>query len=220
MLHAPIGIDPSRFRAAVFDLDGTLVDSEPAWEKAKRIVSARHGRSPTQAQIDATIGRSLDVFLYDVFDITDPAEALTRRDEIFAEADNWLPQMRVPVPGAADFLRTLRASGLRIAICSSSGRRHIESAAAFLGIANDVDLIVSAAELARGKPDPLPYQVTVQRLGIQPDHAIAVEDAVPGAQSAKAAGLFTIAVGPPAMGADFGFCDLQVPGYDALRLTA
>ena len=195
------------------------MDSEPAWEKAKRIVSARYGHSPTQAQIDATIGRSLDVFIAEVFGISDPAEALARRDEIFDEADTWLPQMRVAVPGAVDFLRDLRARGLRIAICSSSGRRHIEAAASFLGISDNVDLIVSAAELARGKPDPLPYQVSVQLLDLPPDHAIAVEDALPGAQSAKSAGLFTIAVGGPAMAAEFSFCDLQAPHYGALSLT-
>ena len=45
--------------AVLFDLDGTLVDSEPAWEKAKRIVADRHGRPITQAQMDASVGRSM-----------------------------------------------------------------------------------------------------------------------------------------------------------------
>lgn len=205
------------FRAAIFDLDGTLVDSEPAWEKAKRIVSARYGVAPTQAQIDATVGRSLDVFLADVFGVTEPDPMLALRNEIFDEADLHLPAMRSAVPGATDFLRRLSKAGLRIAICSSSGRRHIEAAVDMLGIGDEVELMVSAAELARGKPDPLPYQVSLERLGLGPAEALAFEDAVPGAQSAKGAGLFVAAVGPGCTGPGFGFCDLQAETYGDLR---
>ena len=53
-------VDLARFAAAVFDLDGTLVDSEPAWEKAKLAVAQQHGRSITRAQLDASVGRSMD----------------------------------------------------------------------------------------------------------------------------------------------------------------
>ena len=208
------------FRAAVFDLDGTLVDSEPAWEKAKRIVAARYGVAPTQAQIDATVGRSLDVFLVDVFGATDAAAALRLRTEIFDEADVHLPNVRVAVPGAAAFLRDLSCRGLKVAICSSSARRHIEAAVAYLDIGDCIDLIVSAAELDRGKPDPLPYLVTTQRLAIAPAESMAFEDAVPGARSAKDAGLFTVAVGPGCNGPDYAFCDVQVENYSELGLNA
>ncbi|MFD1881766.1 HAD family hydrolase [Paracoccus pacificus] len=156
----------ARYKAAIFDLDGTLMDSEPAWEKAKRIVADRYGLRPTQAQLDATVGRSLDDFLAEVFGTRNHDEMLARREEIFVEADRLLPGMRVPVPGAADFLRAVAAAGLRVAICSSSARRHIEGAVRELGVTAEVSLIVSAAELARGKPDPMPYRVSVERLGL------------------------------------------------------
>ena len=206
-----------RFRAAVFDLDGTLVDSEPAWEQAKRIVAAARGRPITKAQLIASIGRSMDDLVADVFAPADAATARAIEHEIFAEAESWLPKLRRIIPGAPEFLRDLHGRGLRIALCSSSPEYLIRDALAHLDVLDHVELIVSADPLPRRKPDPMPYRVTAERLDLPPDALIAFEDAVPGARSAKGAGLFTVAVGPDSAGPDFAFCDLRAPGYGALR---
>ena len=211
------GVDLTRFEAAAFDLDGTLVDSEPAWEKAKRVVAERYGLPVTDAQIAASVGRSMDELVAQVFAPADATAARAIEEEIFAEGAIWLQQVRQPIPGAADFLRDLHGRGLRIALCSSAPERFIRDALAQLGVLELVELIVSADPLPRRKPDPYPYLLTAEGLGLSPDRIIGFEDAIPGARSAKGAGLFTAAVGPEALSAAFAFCDLQAGDYPDLR---
>lgn len=205
------GFRPLRFRAGIFDLDGTLVHSEHVWEKAKVEVAARYGKAPSRALLDAHVGRGLKDFLDELFGM--PLTLEMRRaigDQIGAEADRWLHQLREPIPGARDLLVRLAEAGLRVAVCSSSPRRHIDGALEMLEVRDIVELSVSGAELPRGKPDPLPFLATLDALRLGAPDAFAVEDSVPGARAAVAAGLFTIAVGPDAPGAAFEFCPLRV----------
>lgn len=184
------------FKAAIFDLDGTLVLSEPAWELAKRRVLDRLGVRVPQATYDAYVGRGLRGFLSEVLG---PDLAIERRtdlaDQIGAEADLLLPQLRQPVPGASASVRRLQDAGLRIAVCSSSPRRHIAAALDQLGLQEVVSTVVSGADLPRGKPDPLPYLETLRQMRLGSDAAFAVEDALPGVHSARAAGLAIIGIG-------------------------
>ena len=204
------------YRAAIFDLDGTLVHSEPAWEEAKRRVLAQEGVVVGQEIYEAFVGRGLRGFLTEALGegLTEPRRAdLAAR--IGAEADVLLPQMRQPVAGAAEAVRHLARGGVCIAVCSSSPRRHIEAALAELAISEHVAVAVSGAELARGKPDPLPYLETLRHLGLAPDAAFAVEDALPGAISAHAAGLAVIAIGSAAAKPEFErYCRQRVADFE------
>lgn len=207
------------FKAAIFDLDGTLIHSEHAWEKAKIDVLARYGIVPDQAVLNAYIGRGMKDFLNELLDES-ATDALKTEisNQVGALADDLLPIMREPVLGASDLLKDLAGRGLRIAICSSAPRRHILSAMDALTISDHVELIVSGAELPIGKPDPLPYLTTLQALNLQPHEACAFEDSIPGAHSAYKAGLAVYAVGQGCSDRAFGFCDLQAESYLELSL--
>jgi HAD superfamily hydrolase (TIGR01509 family) len=213
-----MGIDHvtlTRYRAAIFDMDGTLVHSEPAWEAAKRRVLDRLGVAVPQAVYDAYVGRGLRGFLTEVLgdDLTD-ARRTTLANEINAEADILLPQMRQPVPGAAQSVIRLAGLGLRIAVCSSSPHRHILAALDQLGLVDHVSTVVSGADLPRGKPDPLPYLETLRLLNLGHTEAFAVEDALPGVISAHAAGLTVIGIGQKGMEPAFAdYCRVQVPDF-------
>lgn len=185
-----------RYRAAIFDLDGTLVHSEPAWEEAKRRVLARLGVEIPQSTYDAFVGRGLRGFLNEVLgpDLSD-ARRSELGDQIGAEADVLLPLMRQPIEGAARSLIRVTEAGVLVAICSSSPRRHILAALEQLGIEDRINAIVSGTELPRGKPDPLPYLEAIRVLQVRPAKAFAVEDALPGAISAHEAGLDVVGIG-------------------------
>lgn len=211
-------MDLTPFRAAIFDLDGTLVLSEPAWEAAKRRVLGRLGVEVPQAVLDAYVGRGLRGFLNQVLgpDLTEQRRTALA-DEIGAEADVLLPLMRQPIPGAAQSVIRLADRGFRIAICSSSPRRHIHAALAQLGLTDRVGVIVSGADLPRGKPDPLPYLETLRLLDLGQAEAFAVEDALPGAISAHAAGLAVVGIGPISLGPGFAeYCRVRVPDFASL----
>lgn len=216
-LQARATFDPHIYRAAIFDLDGTLVHSEHVWEKAKIEVTARYGKRPSRELLDAHVGRGLKDFLDELFGM--PLTPDMRRligDQIGAEADLWLDKMREPVPGAREWLLSLAEAGLRIAICSSSPRRHIEGAVEMLEIGDVVELSVSGAELPVGKPDPLPFRKALEGLGLAPAEAFAVEDSVPGAAAATAAGLFTLAIGPGCTGPGYHFCHFRSESFQTL----
>ncbi len=208
----------SDYKAAIFDLDGTLVLSEPAWEEAKRRVLRRLDITVPQAVYDAFVGRGVRSFLNEVMgpDLSD----IRRADlayQIGAEADILLPQMRKIMPGASEFVKSLAKSGLGIAVCSSSPSRHIVAAMDQLGLSAFVSTLVSGADLPRGKPDPLPYLETLRRLKLGPEEAFAVEDALPGVRSAHAAGLAVIAIGHDAQAQEFEeFCRFRVSNYGEL----
>lgn len=208
----------TRFKAAIFDLDGTLVHSEPAWEAAKRRVLDRLGIEVPQATYDAFVGRGLRGFLTEVIGtgLTDARRA-ELADEIGAEADVLLPLLRQPIAGAAQSVIRLADAGLRIAVCSSAPRRHILAALVQLELLDRVSAIVSGADLPRGKPDPLPYLETLRLLELGPDEAFAIEDALPGVISAHAAGLTVIGIGQHSLGPAFApYCRFQVRNFQDL----
>lgn len=206
------------FKAAIFDLDGTLVLSEPAWEEAKRRVLTRLGVQVPQAIYDAFVGRGLRGFLTEVLGSDLSIQRRTDlANQIGAEADVLLPLLRQPVPGASASVLRLRDAGLRVAVCSSSPRRHIAAALDQLGLTEVVSTVVSAADLPRGKPDPLPYQETLRQMRLASDAAFAVEDALPGVQSAHAAGLTVVGIGMAVKDPAFSaLCHARVADYEEL----
>ena len=211
----------SQASAAIFDLDGTLVLSEPAWEEAKRRVMTSLGVDLPQDTYDAFVGRSVGDFLDHVLGTgIGGARRAELSDRVGAEADVLLPRLRLPVPGAAQSVRRLAEAGLRIAVCSSAPRRHIHAALEQLGMTTLVSAVVSGPDLPSGKPHPLPYLETLRALDLPATRAFAVEDALAGVRSAHAAGLTVIGIGPDAQRPDFApFCHHRVAdfaGFDRL----
>ena len=207
-------IDFTRFSAVIFDLDGTLVHSEHVWEAAKVDVARRYGLVPSRALLDAHVGRGLPGFFDELFGQSLPHD---RHREISGHiddvADRLMPSMREPIPGALDLLCALHDEGLRIAICSSSPRRHIAQALEMLDITDRIEAVVSGAELPRGKPDPLPFSTALDLLKLPPAAACAFEDSLPGAISADAAGIAVFAVGAGCSDPKFGFCHAQAENF-------
>ena len=219
MSHSVIYPDFNQFSAAIFDLDGTLVHSEHVWDIAKTEVLARYGVTCTRALFDAHVGRGLNGFLNEAFDrILTPEEHKAIGNKIGARADVLLPVLRRPVAGAVELLCALHESGMRIAICSSSPRRHIESAIELLDLQSRVEVFISGADLPRGKPDPLPYATTLAAMDLQPEMAIALEDSLSGVASAQAAGLAVLAIGEGCTTDKFKQCALQANSYVGLDL--
>jgi HAD superfamily hydrolase (TIGR01509 family) len=173
-------------------LDGTVVDSEPAWFKAEHILVERYGGSWSDEQSRRLIGA----------DLNDTAAVLQRAgvaletaalvnallDIVIAYVSEHQPWR----PGVTEALAACRAEGLDCALVSMSWRRFTSAVAQMLPEAFSV--IVSGDDVSRGKPDPEAYQLGAAKLGLEPRQCVAVEDSPTGVASALAAGVPTIAV--------------------------
>ncbi|MEX2486550.1 MAG: HAD family phosphatase [Nitriliruptoraceae bacterium] len=180
--------------AVVFDCDGTIADTESLAERAWSELLGEAGYRPTADDFAAIIGRS---FMHNWqhfrahVDLGD-AEAFVARlraryTELFAAGlDIYLD--------AVATIRDVASSGRAVAVASSSRHRHVIDVLERAGIAGIVDVVIGADDVARHKPDPLPYARAVDLLGVPAEHTTAVEDTAVGIASATAAGLFTVAV--------------------------
>lgn len=189
-------LDLDGIEAFAFDLDGTLVESEPVWSAAKSAVATSRGIELDEDVLQRFVGRSLRAFVSEALAVTNPVQARSVSREIEALALRSYDSRVKPIPGATELVRVLHRAGFRIAICSSASPEVIAASVGLMSLGDVLELAISAATLPRGKPDKAPYVEVLAQLGLGPHQVIAVEDAPAGFSSAVAAGLTTVAVGP------------------------
>jgi sugar-phosphatase len=181
-------------RAAVFDLDGTLVDTEPGNRARWTRLFDTHGAPYDEALIASFAGRRGREVLAELVHLF-PGRSV---DELFSEVVSYKlgPDVlaAVPVPGAVALVRSIGAHGVPIGVVTSGGRRYAEGQLARLGIRELIDVLVSAEDVAEGKPSPEGFLTACARLGVEPGAAVAFEDAPAGVAAAKAAGMPTVGV--------------------------
>src|SRR6476620_5389377 len=178
----------SSLQAVLFDLDGTVVDSEPLWADAMRLIAAEIGGTLTEEVLARTTGlsvpASVDLMLAELGSDQPPHEVtrqlLERAAEVFAKELMWQP-------GAQELIDALRAAGVTTALVTSSPRLVVDVAMQRLG-AHRFDLSVCGDEVAT------PYPVAMQRLGRPAVECLAVEDSPSGTEAAVAAGIPVLVV--------------------------
>ncbi|MFI6684897.1 HAD family hydrolase [Streptomyces sp. NPDC050485] len=186
----------SRTTSVIFDLDGTLVDSEPNHYEAARHVLARYGLPGFTWEQHA---RFIGIGTRETLEILDREYALTGPvDEMLAAKNATyleLAAARTEVfPEMRKFVERLHARGVRMAVASGSSRAAIDAVLAGTGLDSFVTLVVSAEEVERGKPEPDVFLEAARRLGSAPADCVVLEDAPPGAAAAHAAGMRCIAI--------------------------
>ena len=182
-----------RFRAVIFDMDGVLTDSEPAFHAAVNDILARYDRSIDIHTYERFIGMATPVMWRQVIELFGIPATL---DEILEAYEPplmaRLREPRPPLPGAKDLLAKLRARGVPLGLCTASYRRWVEAILPSAGIAQDFDVIVAGDDVARTKPDPQPYIRAARTLGFAPEQCVVVEDSASGLTSALGSGAYVI----------------------------
>ncbi|MEV8603901.1 HAD-IA family hydrolase [Streptomyces griseoviridis] len=185
-------------RVAMFDLDGTLVDSPRAIVEAFTAAFEAMGRAPRDpAAVRATIGLPLERAFADLLEVErdDPsvAEGVARYQEAFRTV--VLPRARSLVfPGVAEGLARLRGQGIVVTVATSKFHASADALLSAAGLREHITTLVGADDVSRPKPHPESGQLILGRLDARPEHAVMVGDTTHDLKMATAAGLASVAV--------------------------
>jgi HAD superfamily hydrolase (TIGR01509 family) len=202
------------FEAALFDLDGTLVDTEPRSQAAWRRLFLAHGVPHDQPMLASFAGRPGKAVL------TEHRHSFDRRhtvDELFAEALSYATAPAAPVPGAVELVRALHSSGLPVGVVTSGTRDYARAELDALGLPALLAVLITAEDVAAGKPSPEGYLAGCRALGVAPERTLVFEDAPAGVAAAKAAGAYCVAVTTTQPAAALSAADLVVADLSGLR---
>jgi sugar-phosphatase len=195
-------------KAAIFDMDGLLIDSEPLWQEAEISVFRTVGVPLKRALCRQTMGVRLDEVVrhwYDRFPWRgESVEAVEAR--ILEEVSRLIVSRGELMPGVSETMEMLIAADYELAVASSSPMQLIRTALETFGLSESFSVLHSAEAEANGKPHPAVYLSTMSRLGVDANQCIAFEDSAAGVRAAKSAGTWVIAVPDPA--------DFSNPAFD------
>ncbi|AVD83408.1 haloacid dehalogenase [Pseudomonas sp. SWI6] len=181
--------------ALLFDLDGTLTDTDTLHLQAFRQLLREHdGRELTQAQFDAQVsGRANGELFAELFPKASTVQRLALADRKEALFRELAPALE-PMPGLLRLLEHAQAQGIGMCVVTNAPRLNAEHMLSAMGLGARFEHVLVAEELARPKPDPLPYLTGLQRLGAEAGQALAFEDSLPGVKAASGAGIFTVGI--------------------------
>ena len=190
-------VSPSGPAAVLWDMDGTLVDSEKVWTvslvETARWLGGELSAAAREAMVGSNMARTLGLLFDDL--------GLDRDPERMAQAEQWMTARTGELfaaglewrPGALDALRMVRAAGWPTALVTNTGRALTEMALESIG-REHFTVTVCGDEVPRGKPDPDPYLRAAELLGVTATDCLAVEDSPTGTTAAERAGAAVLVV--------------------------
>ena len=182
-------------KAAIFDLDGTLIDSMWIWEKIDTDYLINKGYTKPENLKDEIGHLSFEqtaIYFKNKFNISDTVEEIMKEWHSMAVA-HYTKDVKLK-PGAKDFLIKLKTMNIKIGLATSNSQELLKAALEANGIYELFDSITTTDEVARGKNFPDVYLLSSEKLGVKPHECVVFEDILPAVQGAKAAGMKVIAV--------------------------
>lgn len=185
-----------RFEAAVFVMDGTLLDTETVFRSIVFEVCTTLGFEMTDTVHRAIVGSSHEATEKLLVETYGPGFPYPLFDEMCrSHMHRRVSDAPIPLkPGAGELVAALKAHGLPIAVATSSRRAHAQAHLEGAGIWGHFDTIVTRDDVVHPKPHPEPYLTAARRLGQAPENCLAFEDSLSGVRAAHAAGMRTIMV--------------------------
>jgi HAD superfamily hydrolase (TIGR01509 family) len=186
--------DPHPLKAVLFDMDGTLVDTEELWWQAVAHVASALGYELTDADLSEVLGRPVEhaaALLRRATDTGAPIASLAAH--LNREFTTRVEARVVPRPGAVELLDALHRHGITTGLVSASPRSIVDIVLRALG-PQRFAVTITADDTEHTKPAPDPYLLAARMLGVPPSACVAVEDTPAGVHSAEGAGCQVLAV--------------------------
>ncbi|KAA2267052.1 HAD family phosphatase [Solihabitans fulvus] len=177
--------------AALFDLDGTLVDTEPRSQAAWGRLFRTHGVPHDERLLASFAGRPGREVLAAHHDQFGDEHSV---DDLLTEAMSYATLPAAPVAGAVELVRRLHEQRVPVGVVTSGTRDYAHGELAVIGLLPLFAVVVTAEDVVRGKPDPEGYLAGCRALGVPPGRVVAFEDAPAGVAAAKSAGLHCVAL--------------------------
>jgi sugar-phosphatase len=188
---------PRQILAAIFDMDGLLVDSEPLWDQAELDVIASLGVDITRRhELPDTLGLRIDMVV-DLWFAQQPWSGPSRQevtDRIITRAIALVEETKPLLPGVREAVALCKSQGLRVGLASASPLHMLEKVLTMFDLRDSFDALASAEKLPYSKPHPQVYLDCAAKLGVEPLSCVALEDSVNGMIASKAARMRAIVV--------------------------
>ncbi|QHV94121.1 HAD family hydrolase [Spirosoma endbachense] len=184
-------------KAVIFDMDGVIVDTNPHHRIAWREYYQRYGKTLSDSDfIQYVSGKhNTDIVAHLFADRTlTAAESLQLAYEKEALFRELYEPVITPVAGFVDFLKALKAAGIRTAVATSAPVENLDFIIDALNLRPYFDALLNESMVSHPKPDPEIYQKAMAQLGVDPADSVVFEDSMPGIQAGKAAGAFVVGV--------------------------
>lgn len=179
-------------KAVIFDMDGVLVDSEPFWSQAEREVFGSLGVSITNELCEQTkkmTTTEVSEFWYERFPWSQDVSIDQSERMVIDKVKSLIESTDCIIPGVSDFIRLLKASGLKLGIATNAPFEIIPVVMNKAGVEDCIDALCSSQHEAQCKPAPDVYLSALEKLGVSPPDTLAIEDSDAGIQAARKAGL-------------------------------
>lgn len=182
--------------AAIFDIDGVLIDSYQAHLQSWQALTEDTGRAMTEEEFTRTFGRTSREVIAAVWpekQFSDERIASLDRKKEAAFRD-MITRDFPAMPGARELIRSLHEAGFDLAVGSSGPPQNVEMILERLGVDLWLQAVVTGADVERGKPDPQVFQIAAERLAKPPEQCVVIEDAPDGIRAGHAAGMAVVAL--------------------------
>jgi len=182
-------------KAAIFDMDGTLINSEPFWAIAEKEVFSELGIeiTPEDTKITSAL-TTKEVTEYWHKEKPGATQIEDAENKVVQRVHELIKTQGEPMPGAMEALELCSKNNIRLALCTNSPLSLVQTVIDRLNLQNTFEIVVSGEHEERGKPHPAVYQTALKKLNLEAHNAIAIEDTPTGVESAAKAGIATIAV--------------------------
>jgi len=211
--------EASSKKAVIWDMDGVIADTARYHLRGWQMVFRKRGANYTEEDFRRNTGMRSDSIIKSVLGekiAQGEIIAITReKDETFRQL---MGQNIRPFPGVLKLITSLKEHKFKIAIASSAPMENIQLITQSLKIHNRFDAIISGWEVTKGKPDPQTFLLAAEKLGVEPEDCIVIEDAISGVTASKRAGMRCIAVTNTTPREDLQEADLVIDTLEEITI--